>query len=401
MFYKERPQYIKTLSSYIDVPIIKILVGIRRSGKSTLLRMFKDELLRRGVGEDAIILRRYSDFALAAVDAPTMYADLSEAIGEQAGMCYLLLDEVGEIEGWEQVVNTFFERGIADIYVTGSNSKLLATEISTHLSGRTVHIPVYPLSFREYLFFREAAPSQTDMYFTEYLRRGGFPILALHHLESEQHDQIVQGIYTTVVQQDIARRYRISNTELFDRVVLYVIENMGKTFSALSISRFLKSQGRSLSVEMVYDYLSYLEQALIIYRCKRYDVKGKEILRTQEKFYLSDHAIAHAIVGYDPDAIASMLENIVFIELLRRGWHPFVAKLGDKEIDFVAERSDQKCYIQVCTTLPSSSSREIDNLKAIQDNYPKLVLTLDRMAVGNIDGIRIVHIIDFLLTDFV
>ena len=234
-----------------------------------------------------------------------MYADLSEAI-EQAGMCYLLLDEVGDIEGWEQVVNTFFERGIADIYVTGSNSKLLATEISTHLSGRTVHIPVYPLSFRSTSSSgKRRHPKPICILPSIFVGEGSIP--ALHHLESEQHDQIVQGIYTTVVQQDIARRYRISNTELFDRVVLYVIENMGKTFSALSISRFLKSQGRSLSVEMVYDYLSYLEQALIIYRCKRYDVKGKEILRTQEKFYLSDHAIAHAIVGYDPDGIASML----------------------------------------------------------------------------------------------
>jgi predicted AAA+ superfamily ATPase len=400
MFYKDRPEYIKTLSSYIDVPVIKILVGIRRSGKSTLLRMFRDELLSRGVEEDSIIERRYSDFGLAAVDAPTMYADLSEAIGERTGRYYLLLDEVGEIEGWEQVVNTLFEGGLADIYVTGSNSKLLATEISTYLSGRTVHIPVYPLSFGEYLSFREAVPSQTDAFFAEYLRRGGFPILALHRLESEQHDQIVQGIYTTVVQQDIARRYRISNIELFDRVVLNVIENIGKTFSALSISRFLKSQGRSFSVELVYDYLSYLEQALIINRCKRYDVKGKEILRTQEKFYITDHSIRHAIVGYDPDAIASVLENIVYIELLRRGWRPFVGKFGDKEIDFIAVRGDLKCYIQICTTLPSSSNREIDNLKAIKDNYPKLVLTLDRIAVGNIEGIQIVHIIDFLLGEY-
>ena len=310
-----------------------------------------------------------------------------------------MLDEVQEVNGWEKAVNSLLESMNTDIYVTGSNSKLMSSEISTYLTGRYISIPVFTLSFAEYLEFKKESGRTPKEILNEYIRMGGFPIVALGNFDERSSYQIVEGIYNSVVAGDITRRHNITNFDLFNRVVKYVIENVGKTFSANAIVKFLKSEGRALSVETVYNYLEWLEKAFIIYRCQRYDLQGKSVLKTQEKFYLADPSIKYSIMGFNPKSVAAMLENIVYFELRRKGYDVYIGKKDTKEIDFVAVRRDERIYIQVCRNLPEESDREIANLLEIKDHYPKYVVTLDDLAAGNINGVRIVHLADFLLAE--
>ena len=393
-----RPGYLEAIRPFIDAPIVKILSGIRRCGKSTILLMLHEELRERGVAEENIISRRYTDMELEGFDQRAMYEDLKAAIADH-GRCYLLLDEVQEIKGWEKVLNSLLESADMDIYVTGSNSKLMSSEISTYLTGRYVPISVYTLSFREYLDFKDDSRYNRAELLEEYIRTGGFPLVALGDYDDQAAYQIVEGIYHTVVSRDIVKRHRISKQDLFDRVVRFIIENMGKTFSANSISTFLKSEHRTVSVETIYNYLRWLEQAFIIYPCKRYDLQGKAVLKTQEKYFLADVSLKYALCGYNGRMRAAALENIIFLEMRRRGYEVYIGKLGSKEIDFVAEKRGERIYVQACVTIPEDSTRETDNLLEIPDNYPKYVVTLDRLATGNENGIHIVHLEDFLLAD--
>ena len=394
-----RPQYMNTLKTYRDVPLVKILAGIRRCGKSTILDMLRDDLLKSGIAADHIISMRYTseDFDDGMTDK-AMYQGIKEQMTDD-GRYYLLLDEVQEIDGWEKAVNSLLENADTDIYVTGSNSKLMSSEISTYLTGRYISIPVYTLSFSEYLDFKQNDSRSPKELLNEYLRFGGFPIVALGHFDERSAYQIVEGIYNSVITNDITRRHNIMNFDLFNRVVKYIVENVGKTFSANAIAKFLKSEGRSLSVEAVYNYLNWLEKAFVIYRCQRYDLQGKSVLKTQEKFYLADASLKYCIMGFNPKSIASMLENIVYFELLRRGYEVYIGKNETKEIDFVAVRRDERIYVQVCRRLPEESDREVANLLEIKDHYPKYVVTLDELAAGNINGVKIVHLADFLLSD--
>ena len=393
-----RPHYLDELKKYRDVPLVKILAGIRRCGKSTILDMLREDLLANGVRPEQIIERRYTSLDLGDLPAAKdMYQDIKADLNA-AGRNYLLLDEVQEIEGWEKAINSLLELGNTDIYVTGSNSKLMSSEISTYLTGRYVTIPVFPLSFEEYLTFKAGSSLSQKELLNEYIRYGGFPIVALGTYDERTAYQIVEGIYHSVISNDIARRHSITNQELFNRVVRFIIENVGKNFSANSIVKFLKSEGRSLTVETIYNYLEWLEKAFVIYRCQRYDLQGKAVLKTQEKFYLADPALKYCMMGFNPKSIASMLENIVYFELRRRGYDVYVGKNETKEIDFVAVRRDERVYVQVCRELPDASDREIVNLLEIKDHYPKYVVTMDELAGGNIDGVRIVHLVDFLLS---
>ena len=393
-----RPPYLDELKKYRDVPLVKILAGIRRCGKSTILDMLREDLLANGVRPEQIIERRYTSLDLGDLPAAKdMYQDIKADLNS-AGRNYLLLDEVQEIEGWEKAINSLLELGNTDIYVTGSNSKLMSSEISTYLTGRYVTIPVFPLSFEEYLTFKAGSSLSQKELLNEYIRYGGFPIVALGTYDERTAYQIVEGIYHSVISNDIARRHSITNQELFNRVVRFIIENVGKNFSANSIVKFLKSEGRSLTVETIYNYLEWLEKAFVIYRCQRYDLQGKAVLKTQEKFYLADPALKYCMMGFNPKSIASMLENIVYFELRRRGYDVYVGKNETKEIDFVAVRRDERVYVQVCRELPDASDREIVNLLEIKDHYPKYVVTMDDLAGGNIDGVRIVHLVDFLLS---
>ena len=393
-----RPHYLDELKKYRDVPLVKILAGIRRCGKSTILDMLREDLLANGVRPEQIIERRYTSLDLGDLPAAKdMYQDIKADLNA-AGRNYLLLDEVQEIEGWEKAINSLLELGNTDIYVTGSNSKLMSSEISTYLTGRYVTIPVFPLSFEEYLTFKAGSSLSQKELLNEYIRYGGFPIVALGTYDERTAYQIVEGIYHSVISNDIARRHSITNQELFNRVVRFIIENVGKNFSANSIVKFLKSEGRSLTVETIYNYLEWLEKAFVIYRCQRYDLQGKAVLKTQEKFYLADPALKYCMMGFNPKSIASMLENIVYFELRRRGYDVYVGKNETKEIDFVAVRRDERIYVQVCRELPDTSNREIGNLLEIKDHYPKYVVTMDELAGGNVEGVRIVHLADFLLS---
>ena len=296
-------------------------------------------------------------------------------------------------------MNSLLENTDTDIYVTGSNSKLMSSEISTYLTGRYISIPVYTLSFAEYLEFKKQSGLSTRELLNEYIRLGGFPIVALGSFDERAAYQIVEGIYNSVITSDITKRHNIANFDLFNRVVRYIAENVGKTFSANAIVKFLKSKGRSLSVEAVYNYLNWLEKAFVIYRCQRYDLQGKSVLKTQEKFYLADSSLKYCIMGFNPKSIAAMLENIVYFELRRKGYDVYIGKNETREIDFVAVRRDERIYVQVCRRLPEDSDREVANLLEIKDHYPKYVVTLDELAAGNINGVKIVHLADFLLED--
>lgn len=392
-----RSDYIEAVKPFMDAPLVKILTGVRRCGKSTIFEMIRQELIERGIPEDHIIMKKYTEMDIPdTITAKQMYDELVSRV-EDDKRYYFLLDEIQEIKGWEKAVNSLLEGMNADIYVTGSNSKLMSSEISTYLTGRYISIPVFTLSFREYLEFKKESTQSYDKLLEEYIKFGGFPIIALGEYEQQSAYQIVDGIYHTVVSRDIVKRHRINKQDLFDRVVKYVIENMGKTFSASSISNFLKSENRKVSIESIYNYLRWLEQAFIIFPCERYDMQGKSVLKTQEKYYLADVSFRYALFGYNRKMLDGVMENIVYLELRRRGYDVYVGKNNTKEIDFIAIHKDEKIYVQVCVQIPENSNREVGNLMEIRDHYPKYVVTLNEMDVGIENGIRIVHLRDFLL----
>lgn len=393
-----RTDYIHAITPFIDAPLVKILAGVRRCGKSTIFEMLVQEIKNKGVSSDNIIERKYNNPDYDDYTTKKMYADLKNAI-KGKGRCYLFLDELQEIGGWEKAVNSLMEDFDVDIYVTGSNSKLMSSEISTYLTGRYVLIPVYTLSFKEYLTFKNKDIKNAREAFDEYVQYGGFPIVGISDFDTKSAYQVVEGIYASVITRDISKRHKIRNKDLFDRVVRYIIENVGLTFSASSIVKFLKSENRSLSVETIYNYLKWLSEAFIIYPCKRYNLQGKTILKTQEKYYLSDISIKYSLQGFDRKMLSAVFENIVFLEMKRRGYNVYIGKNGTKEIDFIGVRRDEKIYVQVCVDLPTESTRETDNLMAIKDHYHKYVVCRDTLAIGNDNGIEITHIADFLLRE--
>lgn len=260
-------------------------------------------------------------------------------------------------------------------------------------------IPVYPLSFREFLDFKAGDPRPAKELLEDYIRFGGFSIIALGSYDAQSTYQIVNGIYHTILARDVLKRNRINKPDLFDRVVKYLMENMGKTFSASSITKFLRREHRTVSVESIYNYLRWLEQAFIIYPCHRYDIQGKAVLATQEKYYLADVTLKYCLLGYDRKMLDGALGNIVFLELKRRGYEVYIGKNAAKEIDFIGTRRNEKIYVQVCVQLPENSDREVGNLMEIPDHYPKYVVTTNSLDVGNENGIRIVHLADFLLAE--
>ena len=359
--------------------------------------MLKEDLIESGVSQDHVIYMRYtSELMDEAMTDKQMYMDIKKRMTDVT-CYYLLLDEVQKVTNWEKAVNSLLEDANVDIYVTGSNSKLMSSEISTYLTGRYIRIPVFTLSFSEYLKFKKDSGYSQKELLNDYIRMGGFPVVALSNLDEQSSYQIVEDIYNSVITSDIAKRHNITKYDLFNRVVKYIVENVGKTFSANSITKFLKSEGRSLSVESVYNYLEWLEKAFVIYRCQRYDMQGKKVLKTQEKFYLADPSLKYCMMGFNPKSVASMLENIVYFELLRRGYDVYIGKNETKEIDFVAIKRDEKVYVQVCRNLPEDSNREIGNLLEIRDHYPKYVVTLDEFSSGNVEGVKIMYLADFLL----
>ncbi len=389
--------------AFVDAPFIKILTGVRRCGKSTILKLIMKRLVEeRGIAPEQIVSFRFDSMEYDGYSAREMYALLKGALAPQR-RTYLFLDEVQEIEGWEKVVNSLATDFDVDIYLTGSNSRMMSSEIATYLTGRYVAFRIYTLSFGEYLFFKShyAEVGDPKQELAEYVRLGGFPGTHLQAYSQDEVYTIVRDIYNSTVFSDIVRRNQIKKVDQLERVVKYVFNNVGNTFSASSISAYLKSERRSLDNETIYSYLDKLESAYLLHRCSRYDLRGKAILKTQEKFYLADVALRYSVLGYNEDSVAASLENVVYLELLRRGYEVYIGKTPDGEVDFVATRQGEKLYVQVMQEITSEKTekREYERLLEIHDNYPKYVLLTNDFAGGNHEGIQTMHVADFLLSD--
>lgn len=382
-----------------------MITGIRRAGKSTVLRLLTESLLSSGVKQEQIVSINFESFAFAEfTTAPKLYALVSEKIYPRQ-KTYLLIDEIQEVDDWEKAINALMVDFDTDIYITGSNSHLLSSELATYLAGRYVQIPVFTLSYKEFLDFRRhySPKGATDgNLFETYLRKGGFPVIHKASYDEETACKVVRDIYASVILRDTVQRYKIREVELLERVIRYAFDNIGNTFSGKNIADYFKNQQRKTDINTIYNYLHALEGAFILYRVPRYDIKGKEILKTQEKFYAGDVSLIYATMGYRDRMIAGILENLVFLELKRRGYEVFVGKLQNSEIDFIAEKQGEKVYIQVAYKLesPQTVEREFSPLLAVKDQYPKYLITMDDFWKDNMEGVRHLHISEFLSNQF-
>jgi predicted AAA+ superfamily ATPase len=400
----KRTLYLDKIKEFIDKPFIKVISGIRRSGKSSILLLLKDEILQKGTHEQQILLINFESFNYAEIKTgEQLYTYIKQQI-KPGTKTYILLDEIQEVVGWEKAVNSFMLDFDADIYITGSNSHLLSSELATFLAGRYVEFQIQTLTFRECLNFNKELQNSTKSKlekFEYFLRMGGFPVLHTSNYSIESAYKIVFDIYSSAILRDTVQRYKIRDVELLERIVKYVFDNIGNSFSAKNIADYFKSQQRKIDLNTVYNYLNALESAFIIHRIQRYNVKGKEILKTQEKYFVSDPALIYAVMGYKDRMIAGILENIVLLELLSRDYNVAVGKVGTKEIDFIATKGNTKCYIQVAYMLPEKSTidREFGPLLELKDHYPKYVVTMDPIWTDTIEGVKHVHIADFLLME--
>lgn len=398
----ERPLYLNKIMPFVDTPFVKILTGVRRCGKSTILKMIQKKLKEEHhITDEQILSYRFDSMEYEDMTSKELYQELKTKI-LNTKKTYLFLDEIQEINGWEKVVNTLVSDYDVDIYITGSNSRMMSSEISTYLTGRYVTFHIYTLSFDEYLMFKKSYSTIYDIKqeFNQYVRLGGFPATHLQEYSQDEVYTIVRDIYNSTIFSDIVRRNQVKKIDQLERVVKYTFNNVGNTFSAKSISNYLKSEQRKIDNETVYRYLEKLQKAYILHRCSRYDLQGKSILKTQEKFYLADISLRYAVLGYTIDSVASSLENIVYLELKRRGYDVCIGKYKDKEIDFVATKQNEKIYVQVTQEIKSEKTqkREYEQLLEIKDNYPKYVVLTDDFAGGNYQGIKTMHITDFLLS---
>ena len=398
----ERPLYLDKIMPFVDTPFVKILTGVRRCGKSTILKMIIKKLKEeKQVDDEQILNYRFDSMEYEDMTTKELYLELKSKI-LQSKKTYLFLDEIQEIEGWEKVVNTLASDFDVDIYITGSNSRMMSSEISTYLTGRYITFHIYTLSFEEYLTFKKSYTTLKDLKqeFSQYVQLGGFPATHLQDYSQDEVYTIVKDIYNSTIFSDIVRRNQVKKIDQLERVVKYTFNNIGNTFSAKYISNYFKSEQRKIDNETVYSYLEKLQKAYILHKCSRYDLQGKDILKTQEKFYLADVSLRYSVLGYTVDSVASSLENIVYLELKRRGYDVYIGKIKDKEIDFVATKQNEKIYVQVTQEIKSEKTqkREYEQLLEIRDNYPKYVVMADDFAGGNYEGIKTMNIVDFLLS---
>lgn len=384
---------------FIHRDIVKVLTGIRRSGKSVMLELIQEELRSQGVADGkfmSINLESRKDAFTASADG--IYDYVRRFVSTSPGKVYLFFDEIQELTGWEKLINSLMIDFDADIYITGSNAKLLSGELATYLGGRYVEFKIYPFSFKETLDTMPGA-NVTDAFQT-YLKRGGMPFLYQYPMDEKSSLQYLGDIYNSIILKDIATRNKVRDIELLKKVMLYFIGNIGNSFSASNISKYLKSEMRSVSTETIYNYIDYAKTACFLHLVAREDVIGKKILQFHEKIYIADHGIREAIYGSNLRDINQTLENIVFLELLRRGYQVNVGKTDNREVDFVAVRDTEKVYFQVAYLLATEETvdREFSALEKISDNYAKYVISMDEIDRGR-NGIRNVNVRDFLLTD--
>ena len=394
-----RPDYLDLLDKFRDQPLIKVITGMRRTGKSTLLTMWGQKLQDSGVDEKAIVCMNFEGMEFDAIqEYHQLYAYIKEKM-QGIDHAYLLLDEVQNVQQWEKAVNSLLYEGQADIYVTGSNSHLLSSELATLIAGRYVEIRILPLSFKEYC---SALPDSLhkDQAFAQYLRYGGMPAIP----GLPQDDRIVQayldGIYNTVVLNDVVERNSVRDTPLLRNVLRYLAANVGSSISTSKISGYLTSKGRKTTAVTIDSYLKMLEGAFIFYRADRYDIKGKMYLKTLEKYYMVDVGLHNALLGFGGGDYGHMLENVVYLELLRRGYDVGVGKLEALEIDFLATRPGKKIYIQVSASVMDETTleRELAPLRRVPDKHETMLITMDRNYITDYDGIQNVNLIDWLST---
>jgi len=373
---------------------------MRRVGKSCLLQLIINELRAGKIQQNRILyINKESldyDFIQDYTDLNKYVTDAFSGIKETK---YLFIDEVQEIKNWEKAVTSFLSAGKFDIYITGSNAHLLSSEIATLISGRYIEIPVYALSFEEFLRFRDSKAESRQEAFSTYLWAGGYP--AIHHFDFDREVvyQYINSIYNTILLKDVIKRNNVRNVTLLENITRYIFQNVGNIFTAKKVSDYLKSQKMKVSIDTVQNYISHLVSTYALFKVPRFDIRGKRLLELHEKYYLGDVALRHALLGYREGDISGVLENLVFLELNRRGYRVFIGKAGDKEVDFIAEKENRKIYVQVAylLSLPETIEREFSVLKTIKDNYPKYVISMDEVFGGDIDGIKRLNLIDFML----
>lgn len=394
----QRQDYIEKIKPFINNHIIKVLIGTRRSGKSTILKQIIDSLLNDGIPQENIVWINFelSDY-FEITDIKKLEDYISCQIENVEGRIYLFFDEIQVIPQWEKLINSYFAKEIFDIYITGSNSKLLSGEFATYLSGRYVELNIYPFSFQEYIEYHEISDDYKS-HFYNYLEDGGMP--STYNYKGDDKNLVIMDLYNSIVLKDIIQRNNVKNVDLLDRIIRFVMYNIGQVFSANKIYKRLKQDMVNLSVNTIYKYLKFFENACLIYQVKREDLQGKKILQYDEKYYLSDLGFRQAIIGNNQRDITRVIENIVYIELLRRGYEITIGKVDNLEVDFVCKKQNKPIYIQVSYLLASEETieREFKPLKNISDNYPKYVITMDNLDMSH-EGIRHLNLLDFLLGD--
>ena len=397
-----RDTYLKRMIDAKDTELIKVITGVRRSGKSTLLLMFKEYLIKNDISTDNII---YINFESAIYDDIKDYKDLYKFVASKIkqGKMYLLLDEVQNVTAWEKAVNSFKVDFDIDIYITGSNAYLLSSELSTLLSGRYIEIKIYPLSFKEYLIFNNYDKNNLEEKFNEYLKYGGLPAITLIKDNSDLVLSYLDDIYNTIVKKDIIDRNNIKDTALLENIIRYLSNNIGSPISTTKISNYLNSNKitSNSNHQTVDNYLNMLEKSFIVYKAERTDIKSKALLKTLGKYYICDTGIRNIILGFRNINEGHLLENVVYLELLRRGYRVNIGKSGSYEVDFVAENPNVIKYYQVTQTLADDKvkQREIRSLESISDNYEKIILTMDKTINNDFNGIKVINIIDWLLKE--
>ena len=393
----ERPEYLNQLIKFKDTDFIKVITGVRRSGKSVLLMLFQEHLIKEGVPEDHIIYMNFESFEYQTITTEEKFREkLNELLPKDTKKVYLLFDEIQVVEGWQRVINGIRVSFDSDIVITGSNANMLSGELATLLSGRYIEIPIYPFSFQEFLNVKgiELNSRKVDIAYDEYEKYGGFPSVTI--AEESIKDTILSGIFDTIVLNDVALRSGIKDPTALKSIISFLADNVGQLVNTSKIVNTLKNEGTETTNHTVNRYLDLLESGYLFYRTKQYDIRGREYLRTNGKYFIVDTGLRRNAVGRKDGNYSNRLENIVYIELLRRGYTVDVGKLDTKEIDFVARRLDETLYVQVTYELPNNS-HETDNLLHIKDNYKKIVVTGKYHDIEQIDGIPIVYIADWLL----
>lgn len=396
----KRESYMKKIRPFINSDLVKVLTGIRRCGKSVMLDLIKQELLQQGVTPQQLISYNFENMSFARLcNAQALHDEIISQTQALTGKIYLFFDEIQEVKDWEKCINSLRIELNCDIYITGSNAKLLSGELATYLAGRYVEFVIYPFSFSEFIeLYNTIKPNTSEAEcFKKYLLFGGMPYLASLQYNEAACKQYLQDVYTSVELKDIVRRNNIRDVDMLERILTYITANIGTIFSANVLSKYLKSEGRSMATETIINYVKACTDAFLFYQVKRQDIQGKKLLAINEKYYVADHGIREAVFGGNMKDINLILENIVYLELLRRGYKLSIGKVDTKEIDFICEKQDKKIYIQVTYLLAAEETiqREFGVYNEITDNYPKYVLSLDEFDMSR-NGIIHKNIRDFL-----